>query len=149
MDINYIAIFNFTHILIHAYVFLEFISVFNLYIYSIFVLILELKASRVKIFLIKLFQEIDGRVCVMLDTLRFVMIVELSTFSPEFIFDNIEIAASNVIVLSIFVACRRVMVSWGMWFICSIFNFFYIYFILFYYFYINILLILVFYFFYN
>lgn len=149
MDINYIAIFNFTYILIHAYVFLEFISVFNLYIYSIFVLILELKASRVKIFLIKLFQEIDGRVCVMLDTLRFVMIVELSTFSPEFIFDNIEIAASNVIVLSILVACRRVMVSWGMWFICSIFNFFYIYFILFYYFYINILLILVFYFFYN
>lgn len=149
MDINYIAIFNFTHILIHAYVFLEFISVFNLYIYSIFVLILELKASRVKIFLIKLFQEIDDRVCVMLDTLRFVMIVELSTFSPEFIFDNIEIAASNVIVLSILVACRRVMVSWGMWFICSIFNFFYIYFILFYYFYINILLILVFYFFYN
>lgn len=149
MDINYIAIFNFTHILIHAYVFLEFISVFNLYIYSIFVLILELKASRVKIFLIKLFQEIDGRVCVMLDTLRFVMIVELSTFSLEFIFDNIEIAASNVIVLSILVACRRVMVSWGMWFICSIFNFFYIYFILFYYFYINILLILVFYFFYN
>lgn len=90
MEINYIAIFNFTRIFIHTYMLFSnvFISVFNLYIYSIFVLILELKASRVKTFLIKLFQEIDGRVCITLDTLRFVMIVELSTSPSEFIFDN-------------------------------------------------------------
>lgn len=35
MDINYIAIFNFTHILIHAYVFLEFICVQLIYLFYI------------------------------------------------------------------------------------------------------------------
>lgn len=68
MEINYIVIFNFIRILIHMFFSNVFISMFNLYIISLFVLILELKASRVKTFLIKLSQKIDDRVCATLDT---------------------------------------------------------------------------------